>query len=336
MSEESIFNDAIAQFVSRLTEAFRQTGLTDIVIMKLGDPFTETVKNTPPEALGQSETYVYVENNNDAQTTIRARSTALNPKGFKQYGMPVVTAVDRKSGKRVIVDAHHDEISDFMASTGVPLSNVVEHGFSHYLFGAGGGSFPDIVILENRQIINLSVHPTPGTPDLSVWVRAGNGTVYIDDLGQAQVWDIEGVEFDLTASVPGVGGDARWTLLSLDPNATPGAAAVTTTDGTVFVGDTSYFPPQNDLGTNMPDVPSSDIPLAYVYLYNGQTQIDQQHIYEPTSRVYTGNSSTCGRIRPNPNDLAGQGPLSAGCNLVLSGPIANTGTFVNNGQMTIV
>lgn len=81
-------------------------------------------------------------------------------------------------------------------------------------------------------------------------------------------------DFDISAHVPTDVGTARWVLISIDTTVDPHALQATA--GTAF--PYAMFPP--DVMDSMPDAPVGSIPLAGVYLREGDTQVLWEDIYD--------------------------------------------------------
>ena len=324
-------------FSSSLSSIFQSLGFTNPLPMYLGDGVGNVI--VPPnsaEEPGSALAYVHTQTGVPASDTDNVRRTvsqALNPYGFSEHGLPIITAEHMATKKRVIVGIDPDRYVQFSASTGFANYPTQKHAASHYLWGAGGGAGADAVFIESLQVVNLEIHPLSG---LTVqWIGTSNRSVYVNNDGEPQV-RAGSLGIDLTASVPGTADKARWVCLSLDVD----AGTITITNGSEFdpVSGNSGIPPVilDVDAANMPDVPSGEVGKAYVYLEEGQTEIYYQHIRKIHNLAITDSGGTsCINIRPNPNTLE-DATLQSTCNLVLCGPIDITGTFVCDGQLCII
>ncbi len=159
---------------------------------------------------------------------------------------------------------------------------VAPHHQSHEHQNVDGGD--DVVWVQGQQFVPMLCHPSSPVA-MTVEVLEG-WYPWIDS------WHYFEAETspNLAGSVPAV-GLARYVLISID-----GATEILqTTVGATFL---EFWPPV-DMEAQVPLPPIGSIPIAGVYLINGQTTIDWDSIYD--LRLF--GSPVGGSITPAPHDL---------------------------------
>lgn len=325
-------------FARYLSQMFAQAGITKArpATLGKGDGVTVYVPTDKSEAPGQSLVYVHEDQQTDIDTPARRTvSTAFNPEGYGQHGLPIMVGAIQGSEQRVIISIDYKRYPAFAAATGTRgIDN--QHGPNHYVWGPGGGKLADPVYIDNAQIVNLSVAPTATTPDLFVQiVGTANRSVFFSEDGDPQVWT-NNTPLELTSYLPATPGNAKWVLIQLDREIATGAGALSVVDGVEFVQTVaSPFPHITDLiVANMPSREMGKVGLAYIYLYEGQIAVGWQHIRLcENGRASGRNTGQCG-IYPNRDTYNDDFVLDDGCNLVLCGPIELAGTI--DGRLCII
>lgn len=160
---------------------------------------------------------------------------------------------------------------------------LVPHHKSHELGNVDGGD--DTVWVQGQQFMPLL--GVPQTPN-SMFVDVYSG---LYPWGTGWHWFDETTSPDFTASVPGVAGQARYTLLSID-----GATeTLQLTDGDIFP---AALPPP-DFEDMIPGAPLGSVPIAAVVLLNTTTAIGWSDILD--ARMFAG--PTGGSVAPGPHQL---------------------------------
>lgn len=325
-------------FAASLAAIFQSLGDYQTLPMRLGkgdaDRTLWVSGNAISEVPGNMLAYVHIDPGDGGTLSSRPRefSTALNPFGWIAYGLPVITAESKNTNVRIVIGLDYDELPSFMAQTGVRTLPVAEQ--SHYLWGPGGGVAANPAWLDGGQVVNFKIHPKADYGLTVQWVGTANRSVYVNSSGEPVV--LAGSEdVDLSGYVPVAAGKAVWVCISLDVD----AATLTVTSGAEFdptAGNDGVPPIIADVdAANMPAVPGGEVGIAYVYLEEGQTQIDHQHVRQIYNLRAGGSDSGCIVIKPNPISQ-GDETLSADCEMVRCGPIDITGEFDCAGQMCVI
>jgi hypothetical protein len=302
------FND----FAGALISIFQSVGDYNLLPMRLGKGdaartlWADSTSNlgVPGNVLA----YVHIDPGDGDTLESRPRefSIALNPYGYSQYGMPVITAESKKTNMRIILGMDYDEMPQFLASSGVRSMAVQEH--SHYLWGPGGGVAANPAWLESNQIVNFSVQPKTGYGLTVQVVGTANRSVYVDGSGSPGVL-ANNSDVDLSSYVPATASKAIWVCVSINLD----TGAISATNGSEFDPTADTPPVIADVSAaNMPDVPSGDTGLAYVYLAEGQTSIDHQHIRKIHNLAGSG-SQGCGTISTQQNPITYAATIDSGC-----------------------
>jgi len=196
------------------------------------------------------------------------------------------TRVPRRNGLPVIVG--HDPVNPDTLQILEPdwggmaspdnYSYVPYHHESHEFQNADGGD--DITWIQSQQYVPLLAYPTdPLTMTVNVyggWYCWGTDWHYFEAT----------VSADLTGSIPGIVGNARYTLISID-----GATE------TLQYTDGAEFPvvlPPADIEDMIPTAPGGSVPIVAVYLPNGIISIDWANLYDIRMMV-----ATAGMIVPH-------------------------------------
>jgi len=148
---------------------------------------------------------------------------------------------------------------------------VPYHHESHEFQNADGGD--DVTWIQSQQYVPLLAYPTdPTSMTVNVyggWYCWGTDWHYFE----------AAISADLTGSIPGIVGNARYTLISID-----GATeALQYTDGAEFP---AALPPA-DIEDMIPVAPGGSVPIVAVCLQNGMVSIDWADLYDIRMMVAT-------------------------------------------------
>lgn len=261
------FDTAGAQ--TAMGEKIARVGETLAYRMYLGDGLGNIAATRPGEA------YVHLKEVADA--TARSVSTALNPLGLNRHGLPIIVGRPARSRKLVILSIDMVTAAQFFQGTsGAGAQTTAAHGVTHDLYGG------DMVILSNRQVKELAVHPkSPASMQVHVYpgiYQSGARLKYFAGADSA----------DLTTYVPGSAGDALWLLISIATD----SGALSYTAGSAFTADTTTQGVYNDLTNLNLQVPDGQRPLSVVYLINGMSSISWKHIHRADLAALEGDADT--------------------------------------------
>lgn len=157
------------------------------------------------------------------------------------------------------------------------------HHQSHEHLNEYGGD--DVVWVQGQQIVPLLAIPR-NPEDMYLTVYAG-----MYPWGSSWHWFEEATSPDFTASVPGIAGQARYTLLSID-----GATeTLQLTDGAIFA---EALPPP-EFEDMIPACPTGAVPIAAVALVSTTTSIGWDILWD--CRMFAGASG--GSLTPAPHSL---------------------------------
>lgn len=256
----------------------------------------------------------------------RAFGSALNPDGYAQFGLPVWIAKHLESGLFIIVGRRDDD-AGFYTEAGDLAQTGQAHGANHYIFGTGAGGIADPAFISTRQIKDWGVIPT-SPPSMQITVCADAGQVRTTTYAEHSVLTTF-TSADLSYLKPATPGEARWITIYANPFGLTGIEV-----GDTFVASTSVSADATTAKLSV--LPFFCSPLAWVYLYNGQTTIDWEHIRRWAMVGPSGRY----KINPNTQDFSDlittPNPFGIEYNLVLAGPIVNTGYFKNTGIIKVV
>ena len=150
-------------------------------------------------------------------------------------------------------------------------SYVPFHHESHEFQNTDGGD--DVTWIQSQQYVPLLAYPTDPT------------SMTVNVYGGWYCWSTDWhyfeatVSADLTGSIPGIVGNARYTLISID-----GATeALQYTDGAEF----PIALPPADIEDMIPTAPGGSVPIVAVYLPNGLAAIDWANLYDIRMMVAT-------------------------------------------------
>lgn len=294
-----------------------KAGYSNLRKMRLGNG-SGTIR--VPEALAEAPgvCYVYTQ----SETGKRIVGSALNPQNLSVPGAEVF--VGRRAGEKWDqIIAYTSDTSTFLSQAGQATVGQGLHGMLHYLFG--NGLIADPTFITNRQILEFGIAQSE-EPDLYVHVLGtdAGGALWIDSTGTMNVFATQ--DIDMTSYVPSNSGKAVWALVSMDS----ATGTVSVTAGSEFTAGST---PKDDWTTaNLASfaIVAGQNVLGCVYLYQGQTEIEWQHI-----RRFLGSvTGITGEPFGNPNDVGGL-TLASTRNVTLCGPIETTGIFTCDGQACI-
>ena len=292
----------------RITE---ETGTVRKIAAYLGkspdDPTIE-VPTAQSEYPSKQLAYFYTLDTDDVDTLkVRSTGSALNPLGFAQHGLPVWVAEHLKSRMLIVIGQNMNDAGFYTSSPNVTPVGFA-HGEQHYLFGAGEGIVADPAFISTRQIVDGMLYPTD-PPSLNLMVFAdGVGVILVNNSGQPDNL-ATGLLLPFVAHVPAAAGKARWVAVYFNQWGNLGLNA-----GSTFTASASV---NLDVSADkLAQIPFPGMPLGWVYLKNGQTTIDYQHIRR------WGLIGASGRHFYNPNySYLDEYEDASDYNIVLASPI---------------
>lgn len=189
--------------------------------------------------------------------------------------LPVIIGANREQPHLIqVLSVDWSTLPDWDGEALLPL-----HGSDHEFPG------PDPVFVQKRAIVPLRASPQ-STPDLTVNV-APDFYPYDEGFNFFEGADSE----DLTARIPGTGGQGRFVLIYV-------AGATNTLAYSNGTADTAE-PETLAVPLEIPDPPEGSVPICAVRLVNGQTTIDEDDIYD--LRIIVGAMG--GTVAPAEHEL---------------------------------
>ena len=197
-----------------------------------------------------------------------------NTKAPRRYGLHVIVGYDPTNPDTLQI--LEPDWGGMASPDNYPY--VPYHHESHEFQNADGGD--DVTWIQSQQIVPLLVYPTDPT---SMFVNVYGGWYTWDD---AWHYFEATTSADLTGSIPGIVGNARYVLVAID-----GATEVLVyTNGVEFP---TALPPA-DIEDMIPVVSDGTVPVAAICLFNGMTAIGWDEIYDVRLMYSTTGASGIG------------------------------------------
>lgn len=228
-----LFRDTLDQYQEKLFVTTGRLGDWNGVVAVPNRPWHSYVRPT-----GEENKVLIVLNYrvpNVLNTPVLIGYSAYNPKVFQ------------------VLDYNLDSVAQGVTGE-VEYPGLPVHAQTHQWMGTNGGN--DIVFVQLRQFDPLRV--SIASEDDPMIVRVQRGIIPLATGGWSYV---ESQTFDMSSYVPSTSGKGRWVLVAIGID----GAILLTSGSERGVGDLTL--------ANIPDCEVGVLPLAAVYLYNGQTAI---------------------------------------------------------------